>query len=513
MQIHGKQIKDATVKAAKIDFSGFTPSNDFDPVTKKFLEDNKLVVAPASAPYLQIQGANNNELFLKALAITDVHVDTTAVDLAAFVAASYTVGNEYQEGDTIILTAATGGTKIYLHNGDTTLGAADFTEIERPDLTDSYIRNLLGNGNGLSYNPATGEFAVVDSYIRGLVSGNGLIGYNPANGQFSLSEATVRGLLSQGTGIVYDPLTGQVSVDTTVIASRAYVDAAITAAAIPDSYIRGLFVDGNGLDYNAATGTFSTDDAYIRALISGIDGVTYNPLTGVARADFAVVASRTYVDDQIIANTVASPTSANRAQNPFATVGNGQDTGITIAHDPRGFVLLAVNGKLESIGNGVKTQRAYFSADNGLTARTYETISAGDRLYWNGIVAGYDLDANDTVDLFYLEGNANIVESVKKDIVFHFSGSLDVTDRIMVKGKVNALSFTRGSALTAGFVSLRLDAAGSTETSVSDPAAFNAWVTANVTTPTTLFWVIVNVNYDGARANEESQFIIEYNRE
>ena len=54
-----------------------------------------------------------------------------------------------------------------------------------------------------------------------------------------------------------------------------------------------------------------------------------------------------------------------------------------------------------NLGDGVKTEASYFSNDGGTSARLIADIEAGDTLYWNGSIAGYDLDATDDIDVGY----------------------------------------------------------------------------------------------------------------
>lgn len=134
---------------------------------------NSLSVAAGSSNYLSFN-ETTRELSVSALAITDVTVDTAAT-LAAFIAASYTAGTEFQEGDTVILT--TPG-ETYIHNGGSAVTAADFTQIEAPGLTDAYIRVLLSSGNaGIVYNAVTGVFTLKLSTTAGndlAIDANGL---------------------------------------------------------------------------------------------------------------------------------------------------------------------------------------------------------------------------------------------------------------------------------------------------------------------------------------------------
>lgn len=102
----------------------------------------------------------------------------------------------------------------------------------------------------------------------------------------------------------------------------------------------------------------------------------------------------------------ASPTSknANKAAASAATSGDGQTTGLTIANSPAlgSYVRILVNGLGYELGDGVKTKDCYFSVDSGTTARAISAIASGDTLFWNGVVAGFDLATSDIIDMDYL---------------------------------------------------------------------------------------------------------------
>lgn len=100
----------------------------------------------------------------------------------------------------------------------------------------------------------------------------------------------------------------------------------------------------------------------------------------------------------------AVPVTGNKSQNPTgATSGDGSTTGVTIAATPAAdsYVRVLVNGIGASLGDGIKTKECYFSADGGTTARAISAIQAGDTLFWNGTVAGYELATTDEVDFDY----------------------------------------------------------------------------------------------------------------
>ncbi len=92
----------------------------------------------------------------------------------------------------------------------------------------------------------------------------------------------------------------------------------------------------------------------------------------------------------------------NRAS--AVTAGDNQTTGLTITHTPAqgSYIGIFVNGILQVLGDASKVKDCYFSVDGGATARDILAIVAGDTLYWNGVLTGYNLDATDFIDMNYL---------------------------------------------------------------------------------------------------------------
>lgn len=93
-----------------------------------------------------------------------------------------------------------------------------------------------------------------------------------------------------------------------------------------------------------------------------------------------------------------------RDLTPLVTNGNYSSTGITIDYTPfsDSAVDVLVNGLGLSEADGDRDAAAvYFSNDGGLTARAIADIEAGDELYWNGGIAGFELTTDDTIDIMY----------------------------------------------------------------------------------------------------------------
>lgn len=100
---------------------------------------------------------------------------------------------------------------------------------------------------------------------------------------------------------------------------------------------------------------------------------------------------------------IGEKTKVDLNRNSLVTSSDEDTTGLTITYTPFNDepVSVEVNGLECNIGDGVKDQACYFSADGGTTAKTMENIEAGDTLYWMGSIAGYELEASDDVDFNY----------------------------------------------------------------------------------------------------------------
>lgn len=66
------------------------------------------------------------------------------------------------------------------------------------------------------------------------------------------------------------------------------------------------------------------------------------------------------------------------------------------------YVRVFINGVEVNSGGNVYPFDCYFSGDDGLSVRLRGDERTGDKLYWNGSVAGYELDSTDLIDFVYL---------------------------------------------------------------------------------------------------------------
>lgn len=86
-----------------------------------------------------------------------------------------------------------------------------------------------------------------------------------------------------------------------------------------------------------------------------------------------------------------------------STNGQGSPTGVYITYSPYydSYVMVEVNGISVDLGNNKTTSTSYFSGNNGINPVEIEAIRAGDQLIWNGLIAGFELEAGDEINLIY----------------------------------------------------------------------------------------------------------------
>ena len=161
---------------ASIDFTDFTADAITEGSTHLYYLDSRaraaISIEAGSTNYLSYNNSTG-ELGVKALAITDVTVDSTGkTSLSAyltFVNYNITGGYIFQEGDVVILPGATGGTETWIHNGGVTGTAADFTAISGTDLDAAGIKALFSGTEPINYNSSTGAISLNIKTNGGLV--------------------------------------------------------------------------------------------------------------------------------------------------------------------------------------------------------------------------------------------------------------------------------------------------------------------------------------------------------
>jgi hypothetical protein len=337
-------------------------SADNHAVTKQYLEANAVVgIATDSANYAELVTVNGEkQLKLKPLTITDVSVDTVATSLAGWISSNYTVGDEKQEGDIIVLTAVSGRAQTYIHNGGTAGDATDFAEIEGADVTDAEIRGSLSASAGIDFNASTGEFTADQGEIRGFFAAGSGLAYDGANGTFSLDTDTDG--INEGASNLY------------------YLDSRARGA---------ISVSGNGIAYNSGTGVISlaldTDDV--------VEGTNLYYLDSRARAAFSV-ASLTGPDIQLLSKDANGVLSV-----PLSGVFSQLSAGQGLAWDGGGQ--FSIDANTDDIAQLAGATNKFY-ADSLVDAH----LSGGTGIGYNAGVISFTGDTGDVAEgsnLYYTD--------------------------------------------------------------------------------------------------------------
>ena len=110
-------------------------------------------------------------------------------------------------------------------------------------------------------------------------------------------------------------------------------------------------------------------------------------------------ATKAYVDAQasVAGSGLTLETSAAEITSADGDLANANGMGFPA----NGSVQVFVNGIRANL-TGDLLGDCYFSADSGVTPKSLFAVVANDRLYWNGSVAEYQLDASDRIDFVYI---------------------------------------------------------------------------------------------------------------
>jgi len=102
-------------------------------------------------------------------------------------------------------------------------------------------------------------------------------------------------------------------------------------------------------------------------------------------------------------SVVGVNTNVDFNKRAVPTENDGDSTGISITYTPfsDSAVTVKINGIEINLGDASKLEACYFSNDGGATPKAVADIEAGDWLYWNGSIAGYQLDETDDIDISY----------------------------------------------------------------------------------------------------------------
>jgi hypothetical protein len=423
------------------------PTADNHAVTKTYLEANAVVgIATDSANYAELVTEGGDlKLKLKPLTITDVAVDTVAASLSAWVASNYSVGDEKQEGDIIILTGVSGRAETWIHNGGTAVSTADFAEIEGQDIQASEVRSFLSASAGIDYNASTGAFTADQGEIRGFFSAGSGLAYDGANGAFSLNvdsdgisegssnlyhtAARSRGSISvTGDGIAYDNSTGVITLavgsdDITEEGNLFFTDAR-SRGSLSIASVAG---DVQLLQYNDTTGVLSVELSDVFSQLSAGTGLSYSNGVYTLAADSSMITENTnlFFTDQRARLAISVDTDGLSYDSGSGQIALNADTGdisegsnlyFTESRAKAAITADPAAGNLASVTNGqvlvaLSQFRKTFAPQN-LTANTFATLNhaLGEKIVH---VSAYDSNGNKVqLDVQLVDANNVKIKSV-----------------------------------------------------------------------------------------------------
>jgi len=107
--------------------------------------------------------------------------------------------------------------------------------------------------------------------------------------------------------------------------------------------------------------------------------------------------------DLAAATIVSAPTRANKNMPALVTTADFDlacEAALAFTPTAGSYVSVFVNGLMISY-DGTRSSSCYFSDDDGATAHELSECAAGDKLYWVGSVADYELDTDDIIEFAY----------------------------------------------------------------------------------------------------------------
>jgi len=231
-----------------------------------------------------------------------------------------------------------------------------------------------------------GPIQVGDSSTFGTTLVDGLIEFDGTNfrgykaGNWVNLDNFTTGVTLSGNTLVFDT-NDQLNAYNVDLSGLGLGDTFVTGGSISNGTVNIELNDGNDFDLLGNV---------VQSISEGV-GITAST---ISNGDIEVGLDYASMQQSI-------PSADDKNQTADVTSGNSQNSGVFISNNPiGGYVGVSVNGVWYNVGNGVTTSDCYFS-ETGVIAKEFGDIVANDILYWNGVIAGFDLDGDDRISIYY----------------------------------------------------------------------------------------------------------------
>lgn len=317
---------------------------------------------------------------------------------------------------------------VALINQDTNAHNVAATSPLLPTILKSYDGGL---------NPQNGDVVIVSSVDAGVTNADMAITISDGNNSGSVSFSTPDGTFPNTGGAYLTISATQMAADINVVCAANNIDIVASTEANTSGnnnteYPKLVLTLGSGIGGSstgigiietaddAAGQTFTTATAMPLGLNISTDAIL--TLTRADGGDIALGGQGTFVNaNGMVSSSSGTPGLLVMIEDEEGSGGvaetgidvkeviscnntttDGDAVGGSIAYTPfsDGMVIIKVNGLATALSND-KSGAVYFSADGGTTAKTIANVVTGDSLYWNGSVAGYELETSDDLDITY----------------------------------------------------------------------------------------------------------------
>jgi hypothetical protein len=248
-----------------------------------------------------------------------------------------------------------------------------------------------GNGYGLVYtSDYTGTFVtnslITKQYVDAAVAAN----------TSGVSDITA------GAGLTATGTTGSVTLNVgagsgiTVNTDDVAVDYVTVAQVMGGA---GLTANGDVFDVVGGDGiVVNADD--IEVDLATNSGLSFTG--GQLTVDSSIAGTGLTFSSGVLSVVAGNAQPVYQLSSPSVTSGNDSITGITLSSTPNDYsrIEVYINGQRQRLGNGVTTLDCYFGTQSG-TPIILTDILSGYELFWNGVIAGFELSATDNVEIVY----------------------------------------------------------------------------------------------------------------